>query len=297
MSRNHRGRPHTQAPPGYITVPEAAEILGVSAQTVRNRINNKSLPGKIAPLLSGERRYFVERKAVQEGLTWSSGVSVDELAASLDTMREQQEELKRSVREILVAVRNETPMAHSDKQVSANDGTGREESREWGIAYERVDDQEFLDLLGRDVRGQSTQEERSFLRSPENLQLWRNGLKAILSDLETQNIQRKADAEAFRTDCMRKGPSGKQEWFDYKAEWDAWKGGAARFKRSVQMNLAEAKQLAQEHQQYDEKERFRQLLVESLNFLNQDEAITYKHTPTRDALREKISSALYKKHK
>ena len=39
MSRNHRGRPHTQAPPGYVTVPEAAEILGVSAQTVRNRIN------------------------------------------------------------------------------------------------------------------------------------------------------------------------------------------------------------------------------------------------------------------
>ena len=60
------------------------------------------------------------------------------------------------------------------------------------------------------------------------------------------------------------------------------------------MNLAKAKRLAQEHQQYDEKERFRQLLVESLDFLNQDEAITYKHTPTRDALREKISSALYK---
>ena len=164
---------------------------------------------------------------MQEDLPWSSGVSVDELAASLDTMREQQEELERTVREILVAVRNETPIAHSDKQASTNGGTAREESREWGIAYEGADDPEFLDLLGRDVRGQSTQEERSFLRSPPNLQLWRNGLKAILSDLETQNIQRKADAEAFRTDCMRKGPSGKQEWFDYKAEWDAWKGGAS----------------------------------------------------------------------
>jgi excisionase family DNA binding protein len=294
MSRNHRGRQHTQAPPGYITVPEAAEVLGVSAQTVRNRINNKSLPGKIAPLLSGARRYYVERKAVQEGLTGSSGVSVDELAASLDTMREQQEELERSVREILVAVRNETPMAHSDKQVSANDGTGREKSREWRIAYERADDPEFQDLVGRDVRGNSTPEEHALLRAAQNVQLWRDGLRAILSDLQTQFAERKATAEKFRTECFRKGESGKKEWFDYKAELDAWRGGALRFKRSVELQLAEAKRLSQEHQQQDEKERFRQLLVESLGFLNEDEAITYKFTPNRDTLREKISGALYK---
>jgi len=62
----------------------------------------------------------------------------------------------------------------------------------------------------------------------------------------------------------------------------------------VQTSLAEAKRLAQEYQQQDEKERFRQLLVESLDFLNEDEAITYKYTPNMDDLREKISGALYK---
>jgi hypothetical protein len=33
MPRNHRGRPHAQAPRGHYTVPVAAEILDVSAQT------------------------------------------------------------------------------------------------------------------------------------------------------------------------------------------------------------------------------------------------------------------------
>jgi hypothetical protein len=36
------------------------------------------------------------------------------------------------------------------------------------------------------------------------------------------------------------------------------------------------------------------LLVESLVFLNEDEAITYNYTPARDTLREKTSGALYR---
>jgi hypothetical protein len=35
-----------------------------------------------------------------------------------------------------------------------------------------------------------------------------------------------------------------------------------------------------------------QLLVESLVFRNEDEAITYNYTPARDTLREKTSGAL-----
>jgi hypothetical protein len=86
---------------------------------------------------------------------------------------------------------------------------------------QRADEPEFLELVGRDVRGKSTPEERAFLRSPEGVGLWRDGLKVIRLDLETQSIDRKADAEAFRTACMRKGPSGKQEWFESRASWDA----------------------------------------------------------------------------
>lgn len=160
--------------------------------------------------------------------------------------------------------------------------------------YERADDPQLLDVVARDVRGQSTPEEKAFLRSPQGATLWRDALKALRSDLETQAISRKADAEAFRTACFRKGPEGKREWFDYKASWDAWKSGASRFRRGVELNLAEAKRISQELAEQAGQQRYRQLLVETLNFLNQDEAITYKYVPTRDNLREKISSALYK---
>lgn len=160
--------------------------------------------------------------------------------------------------------------------------------------YERADDPQLLDVVSRDVRGKSTSEGRAFLRSPERVSLWRDALKAIRSDLETQAISRKADAEAFRTACMRKGPEGKQDWFEYKASWDAWKSGAARFRRGVELNLAEAKRIAQGLTEEADQQRYRQLLVEALNFLNQDEAITYKYIPARDDLREKISSVLYK---
>jgi hypothetical protein len=299
------GRPKDQAPPGHLTVREAAQMLEITASAVRQRIENGSLAAHTKPTRRKEPRYYIPKKNVVEAIEkdreahlkkLTQGGSVAELAARLDALSERQENFEQTVREFLTTVRDEVPMPRSDKQEIADKSVGQEERNGLEIAYERADDPEFLELVGRDVRGDSTPEEHAFLRSPEGTQLWRDGLKAILRDLETQNIQRKADAEAFRTACMKKGPSGKQEWFEYKASWDAWKGGAARFKRSVQISLAEAKRLAQERQQHDEKERFRQLLVESLNFLNQDEAITYNHTPDRDALREKISSVLYKRN-
>ena len=299
------GRPRETAPPGHFTIREAANLLGVKQQALYNRMNRKTIPFKEVPLHNGQTRYYITEEVIEEELAKRGSTpllprgdqaELDELSERLNELSARQEELQQTVREILTAVREEAPMTRSDKQEPADKSAGQEERSELEIAYERADDPEFLELVGRDVRGHSTPDEHSFLRSPENVQLWRDALKAILRDLETQNIERKADAEAFRTACMRKGPSGKQEWFEYKASWDAWRGGAARFKRSVQTSLAEAKQLAQEQQQHDEKESFRQLLVESLNFLNQDEAITYKHTPARDALREKISSVLYKKN-
>ena len=160
--------------------------------------------------------------------------------------------------------------------------------------YERADDPNLIEVVSRDVRGKSTPEEKAFLRSSEGVTLWRDALKAIRQDLETQAISRKADAETFRTACMRKGPAGKQDWFEYKAGWEAWKSSAARFRRGVEMNLAEAKRLTQQFAEEDQQQRYRQLLVDALNFLNQDEAITYKYVPARDDLREKISSTLYK---
>jgi predicted transcriptional regulator len=166
------GRPKDQAPPGHLTVREAARMLEITPSAVRQRIANGSLAVRPTTTKRKERRYYIPRAAVVEALEKdreahrkaAQGGSVDELAARLDALSERQENFEQTVREFLTPVRDEVPMPRSDKQ------------------------------------------------------------------------------------------------------------------------------------QHDEKERFRQLLVESLNFLNQDEANTYKHTLARDALREKISSVLNKQN-
>ena len=95
-----RGRPRDQAPPGYITTSDAAEIWDVSAETIRNRIRNKTLAGKVVTLRSGERRYIVASSAVEEYRTWNGaqrlpwgdqGPGVEKLASRLDAIAERQD--------------------------------------------------------------------------------------------------------------------------------------------------------------------------------------------------------------
>ena len=50
-----------RAPQGYVGTPEAARLLGVTQQTIRNRIRAETLQGKEVQYPDGERRYYVER--------------------------------------------------------------------------------------------------------------------------------------------------------------------------------------------------------------------------------------------
>jgi hypothetical protein len=53
-----------KAPQGYVGTPEAARPLGVTQQTIRNRIRAKTLQGKDVRYPDGERRYYVERSSL-----------------------------------------------------------------------------------------------------------------------------------------------------------------------------------------------------------------------------------------
>lgn len=53
-----------QAPNGYLSPEVAAEVLHTTPDTIRNRIRNNAMPGRISDLPSGEKRYYVDRKAV-----------------------------------------------------------------------------------------------------------------------------------------------------------------------------------------------------------------------------------------
>ena len=90
-----RGRPREQAPPGFITASEAAEILAVAPETIRNRINSGLLKGRVDELPSGERRFYVRKSAVEEYLPQlllgDHGPGVEELASRLDMILKRQE--------------------------------------------------------------------------------------------------------------------------------------------------------------------------------------------------------------
>ena len=53
-----------KAPQGYVGTPEAARLLRVTQQTIRNRIRAGTLKGKDVEYQDGERRYYVERPSL-----------------------------------------------------------------------------------------------------------------------------------------------------------------------------------------------------------------------------------------
>jgi len=64
-----RGRPVSTAPPGYMTVPEVAHLLGCVHSTVYRWLNK----GKVREIRVGAQRY-VERKSLQAFLGDASGL-------------------------------------------------------------------------------------------------------------------------------------------------------------------------------------------------------------------------------
>jgi predicted transcriptional regulator len=53
-----------KAPQGYVGTPEAARLLGVTQQTIRNRIRAETLQGKEVQYPDGERRYYVDQSSL-----------------------------------------------------------------------------------------------------------------------------------------------------------------------------------------------------------------------------------------
>jgi|SRR5215211_6137029 len=68
-ARSTRGRPREEPPEGFLSSHEAAEILNLSPQAIRNRIRDDRYPpedAKVANLDTGERRYYVRKSAVMD---------------------------------------------------------------------------------------------------------------------------------------------------------------------------------------------------------------------------------------
>ncbi len=166
--------------------------------------------------------------------------------------------------------------------------------------YGSLNREDFRRLVADEARGQAPSEFAAFVRTTENLQRWSDALHELNKELETQFMERKADAQVFQNACFRAGSDGKQEWFEYKAQYDQWRAGARRFHASVQAKIKENKSLMKDSRAAGEGERYaservlyRKMLNRTLAFLGEEEAITYRFWPARDELREEIEAVLY----
>jgi predicted ArsR family transcriptional regulator len=61
-------RPQDIAPKGFVTVREAAQVLGISEQAIRARMDRKTLPENVVVQNNGESRRYIPREALDEAL-------------------------------------------------------------------------------------------------------------------------------------------------------------------------------------------------------------------------------------
>ena len=167
--------------------------------------------------------------------------------------------------------------------------------------YASLDHEELKKLAAEDARGQAEPEAAAFLREEANLQKWSDVLHEINKDLEAQFMERKADAQVVQNACFAKGPDGKREWFEYKAQHDQWRAGARRFHASIQAKIKENKNLMREQaivqRGGNDRERFMQAIHRARDFISRDQNIAYSAIPERDELLAELEVVLWGERK
>lgn len=109
-----------------------------------------------------------------------------------------------------------------------------------------VEDEAFRRLVVGDAFNKLESEQAAWLRDEENLERW----CAVLVELIQETDGKLADGRAVmlkkRAECWANGPGGRDEWFEYEAEYQQRRSRMANFKRHVQSRLTEAKRLRSE---------------------------------------------------
>jgi DNA-binding Xre family transcriptional regulator len=92
-----QGRPREEAPPGYVTVRQAADVLGRSTQAVRNGVREGRIPGKeFRREGTGELRYCVHESALVDRAT-ADEIPMSDRDAALAAKDETIAELRQRV--------------------------------------------------------------------------------------------------------------------------------------------------------------------------------------------------------
>jgi len=114
-----------KAPQGYVGTPEAARLLGVTQQTIRNRIRAETLKGKEVQYPDGERRYYVERSSLDLELSRRGQVARYENVADFSqTLADHSARQAKMLRDAMEAQNGEflrrlEDMEHNQKDIAA----------------------------------------------------------------------------------------------------------------------------------------------------------------------------------
>ena len=177
---------------------------------------------------------------------------------------------------------------------------------------------QLKDIAARDAIGEAHKEESELLRSDGYVEDWNDVLSELMSDLYAEKEERRSQLELYKST----GP-GRQEFYEFKAQYGAWKAGMARMlstygsrKHEAQRLIRDLKQrrhaVHQEHQkevsatkklartqealegQREERQAFRNLLVDiQKQLLEIDEVFRPEMLPLRDRLLARVEETIY----
>jgi hypothetical protein len=150
-------------------------------------------------------------------------------------------------------------------------------------------------LVAKDVKGMATQAEKGLLRRPETLQRWHDALVALNKDIQAQFTERRAAADLKQQECLGRGRAGKNEWFAFRAQHNAWRAGAIRFKAEVENSLSECKRLMchfRDARVNEERNGYRRVLRGVRVFLSEEGAVTTEHQGARRELLRLVDGVL-----
>lgn len=106
-----------------------------------------------------------------------------------------------------------------------------------------LNDDDFTELVNRDVRGNLEPDTSALLREPPNINRWHDTLLRLKRNVEAQLTSSRSDLLSKQATYIQRGTSGKLQWIEAKAQAEKWRQGAIRFKNGVEERLLEAKGL------------------------------------------------------
>jgi hypothetical protein len=138
-----------------------------------------------------------------------------------------------------------------------------------------IDDPEALKQLAiRDTRGEVSDYARQYLEGPEMIGDYQQMLLEIIKDIDVQLVEKKARLDEYHLQCRARAEDGKQDWYEEKARYERWRGGALRVKRSAEQRRRELRSIIKARNVADKEERdatkqynYRRVLVHVQQFL------------------------------